>query len=138
MRGGSLVAVILRSNPLSSKKSVTLKELAKENLIVLKSHTVLYKLSTEAFRKAGLIPDISFTERRFLSTFDLHESNGIALFFKRDANYVNNPGNIVVDITPEVPISSSLVYLRKHQLSELERDFIEATKVFAKGRADNK
>lgn len=123
-----LVAVIPKGHHLANQKSVTLKELAKENLIVLKSHTILFKVTMESFKKAGLNPTLAFTERRFLSTFDLHESNGIALFFRQDAIYVNNPGNIVVDIYPKIPVNLSLLYAKKVSLTEREGEFVKLTK----------
>lgn len=123
-----LVAVIPKGHPLATQKSVTLKELAKENLIVLKSHTILYKVTMESFKKAGLNPSLAFTERVFLSTFDLHESNSIALFFRQDAIYVNNPGNIVVNIYPKIPVKLSLLYSKKTPLTEREGEFVKLTK----------
>lgn len=85
---------------------------------------MLRKTAVEAFQKEGINPSISFTQRRFLSAFDLHDNKSIALFFKNDATYVNNPGNAIVDIDPEVKVTLCLAYLKSASLSESDEAFI--------------
>jgi DNA-binding transcriptional LysR family regulator len=126
-----IVGGISKSNPLLPEKSVDIHALGDKNIRLLEFHTVLKNLSFDAFRKAGIAPNIVNTEKRFLSTYELENDNSIALFFKRDALFVDNPGNRLIEITPPIEAEVCLIYRKDHSLAPEEKYFIDQVKAFA-------
>src|SRR5574344_119655 len=123
-----LVLVTPVDSKLGKHKTLSINDLKNESLTLLESHSYLKKVTIEAFKKAGIEPNIVYTQRRFLSAFDLKVNKNSAIFFARDANYVNNPANNVIDIIPEIKVTLCLCYLKNHNLSKAERDFISIIK----------
>jgi len=120
-----LVLVVPKSNPLSSLKEVDIHQLENEHCLVLESHTCLKRASFKVFEDANIKAPISYTQRRFLSGFDLQNDQSIAFFFKKDATYVNNPRNVIVALAPKVTINLYLCYLKSHDLTLSEKAFID-------------
>ncbi|MGN1343824.1 MAG: LysR substrate-binding domain-containing protein [Traorella sp.] len=119
-----LVAVIPHTNPLSANKEVTLEMLKNETLMLLSTHTYLISKTKQIFNEKGYEPNISFTPKRILSSFDLRNENTIAIFLSRDAYFVNSPSNAICKIVPAIKNKLSLVYLKKHKLLPVEKEFI--------------
>jgi LysR family transcriptional regulator, transcription activator of glutamate synthase operon len=123
-----LVCVCSRGNDSLPEKELPIVALREKNLMLLEGHTVLGKLTTEACKDAGFAPNITKTHRRFLSSYDLNDESNVAIFFNQDATYVNNPGNRVIEIVPQVTCWMCLCYPKKHDLTEEEKYLIDITK----------
>jgi LysR family transcriptional activator of glutamate synthase operon len=123
-----LVVVCSRSHPSFAKEPISIGDLKGKKIMLLEAHTVLKRLTFQACQKAGFTPQVINTERRFLSTYDLDSSESLAIFFRQDATYINNPGNRIIEIVPEVKATMSLCYLATHKLTEEERYLIDCVK----------
>jgi LysR family transcriptional activator of glutamate synthase operon len=132
-----LVCVCSKNNTTLPSERLTLQDLKDKKLMLLEGHTVLYRLTVDAFKAAGLSPNLLGTKRRFLSSYDLNDEENVAIFFNNDATYVNNPGNRVIDIVPPIPCWMSLAYRKKDVLSEEEKYLIEVTKRHAIPKRNN-
>jgi DNA-binding transcriptional LysR family regulator len=123
-----LVAVCSRKNKSLPLEKMNIRDLKDKNLLLLEGHSVLVKLTMDACKAAGFTPKTIPTKRRFLSSYDLDDENNVAIFFNRDATYVNNPGNRVVELLPTTSFTMCLVYRKKEPLSDEERYLIDIAK----------
>jgi LysR family transcriptional regulator, transcription activator of glutamate synthase operon len=123
-----LVAVCSRKNKSLPLEKMNIRDLKDKNLLLLEGHSVLVKLTMDACKAAGFTPKTIPTKRRFLSSYDLDDENNVAIFFNRDATYVNNPGNRVVELLPTTSSTMCLVYRKKEPLSDEERYLIDIAK----------
>lgn len=123
-----LVAVCSRKNASLPQESMPITGLKDKKLLLLEGHTVLCKLAFDACKSAGFTPTTIGTRRRFLSSYDLDDEDNVAIFFNRDATYVNNPGNRVVNLTPEINCTMCLAWRKKDQLSNEEKLLLEIAK----------
>lgn len=120
-----LCIVVSKNHPLSKFKKISINELENQRVMILEDHNALKRLTLSSFEKAGIKPEIEYTNKRFLSSYDLNNDDNVAVFLKRDAVYVNNPANTVVDIYPHIKIGLSLIYLKDHVLTKAEKSFID-------------
>lgn len=114
----NLVVVLPKKHRLASRKSIAIKELHHENFIFLDENTLLYTYLSDLCRKSGFNPSIVQSAHRPENIIDLVAQDfGISLLYRKQADYVNNPNTIAVDISP---LSSSVIALSKlksHRLS---------------------
>jgi LysR family transcriptional regulator, transcription activator of glutamate synthase operon len=123
-----LVAVCSRNNASLPEGSMGIEELKGRKLLLLDGHSVLISLISSACRAQGFTPESVGTKRRFLSSYDLNEEENIAIFFNRDATYVNNPGNRVINLVPEINCTLCLCWRKKEPLSEEGRYLVDIAK----------
>ncbi|MCR4744890.1 MAG: LysR family transcriptional regulator [Lachnospiraceae bacterium] len=131
----NVVALIPKEHHLANKKSVTISELKDEKLCLLKEHTMLYDVCMEAFRDAGIIPNIYYTSHRAENLIEMSEKcGGITILMgvvsnseemSKKAIYILNDKFNVVPLFPEITSTIALTYLRGAALSPSARKFID-------------
>ena len=120
-----LVAVLPINHPLARKKTIPLRVLANEGLLLVDKQTMLYKLCASACEQSGFEPKVAYTDHSVENLVDLvAKGMGVALLTKQLALYVARPEAAIVDISPTVPTRISLCYLRGVELSDAARHFV--------------
>jgi LysR family transcriptional regulator, transcription activator of glutamate synthase operon len=123
-----LVCVCSKKNKTLPLERMPVKDLQSKRFVLLEGHTVLCRLVSEACKAAGFTPESVSTRRRFLSSYDLDDDRNIAIFFNKDATYVNNPGNRIIELEPPPTCQMALCYLKKHKLTEEEKFLLECAR----------
>jgi len=125
----NLVVVLPKNHRLALRKGISLNELIHEKFIFLDENTMLYDYLSDLCRKSGFRPNIVQTAHRPENIIDLVSQDfGISLLFRKQANYVNNPKTIAVDITPLSTSVIALSKLKSHKLSYAANAFWEYIK----------
>jgi LysR family transcriptional regulator, transcription activator of glutamate synthase operon len=125
----TLVAVLPATHPLAVLKTMPLKVLAGEDLLLIEEHTFLYRLCVNACRESGFEPKIAYADDRFENLVELViKGMGVALLMKQLALYTSNPKIAIVEITPIVSTYINLCYLKGVELSDAAKQFILCTR----------
>ncbi|MEE1030815.1 MAG: LysR family transcriptional regulator [Ruminococcus sp.] len=124
-----LVAVIARSNPLSQKGAITLRDLEKEKLCFIKKSSILYNLCYAACQDAGFVPNIVYDSHYMGSIFDMIVKSGcVGLLTNKHIEHMRThhaDGPLTFhDIEPQISTRISLAYLANSQLSEGAAAFV--------------
>lgn len=121
----ALSAIMPSSHPLAKKTGIQLTELAGETLILLSNGTFMYQLCVDECRKAGFEPNIGYTGRRSENLIAMVEKGaGIALLTRNPIMQPANPGIAIVELSPRISTSISLIYKKEKPLSQPARAFI--------------
>jgi len=124
----TMVAVLPTSHPLARQKSIPLRMLADEDILLTAEQTMLYRLSISACEQSGFKPKIAYTDHSVGDLCDMvGKGMGVALLMKRIALYDSNPNIAIVDISPPVSTQISLCYLKGVKLSSAAEYFISCT-----------
>jgi LysR family transcriptional regulator, transcription activator of glutamate synthase operon len=120
-----LVAVLPATHPLARQETITLRELADEDFLLIEKHTYLYNLCVNACKRNGFEPKIAFTDHKVGILVDLvTKGMGVALLMKQLALYAANPNIAIVDISPSLSTQISLCYLKDGILSDAAKHFV--------------
>jgi DNA-binding transcriptional LysR family regulator len=129
----TMVAVLPITHSLAKQKSIPLKKLANQNLLLMDKY--LYKLCTNACRANGFDPKVAHTDTKFENLIDLViKGMGVALLMKQIPLYLSNPKIAVVEIAPPVTAQIILCYLKGAQLSDEAKHFILCTERYIESR----
>jgi LysR family transcriptional regulator, transcription activator of glutamate synthase operon len=121
----NLAAVLPINHPLAKEKTIPLRRLEDENLVLSEKQTMLYRISVNACKQSGFEPRIAFTDSKHENILDLViKGMGIALMMKRLVLYASNPKIAIVDVTPTVTTQISLCYQKDIELSDAAKHFI--------------
>jgi len=121
----TLAAVLPASHPLAKQKTIPLRMLADEDLLLMEKQTYLYRLSISACEQSGFEPKIAYTDQRPENLVDfVVKGMGVALLMKQLALYVSNPKVAIVDISPSVSTQINLCYLKGVELSDAAKHFV--------------
>jgi LysR family transcriptional regulator, transcription activator of glutamate synthase operon len=129
----TMVAAFPITHSLAKQKTIPLKILANENLLLLDKNTMLYRISIDACQQVGFEPKIAYEDHRLENIVELIlKGMGVALLMKPLALYLGNPQIAIVDITPIVATEVRLCYLKNVELSNAAKHFIQCAKLQAK------
>ncbi len=121
----SLAAVIPISHPFANRTNIHLSELSKETFLLLSSETFMYQLCVDECHKAGFEPTIGYTGRRSENIIAMVEKGaGIALLTQMPIIKPANSNIAIVEITPKISTSISLIYSKDKPLSKPAQQFI--------------
>ncbi len=119
------VAVLPVDHPLAKRKSITLKEIAEEDFILLPEKSGDTNFIKRACRNAGFEPKISFTGFRGNNIVDfVKQGLGISILTKKSVSNLLTPEITLVDITPELVSHINICYRKNSKLSEGAKHFI--------------
>ncbi len=120
----SLAAVIPASHPLASRKSVTLKELEKEDIITVNTK---YDLGVRLFEQNGLSPRVVMNALVGTEAAELVEDeSGIAILHKKSiASKFEEDLIRLVDLDPPVNLTLSIAWRKGAHLTGAEKKFID-------------
>lgn len=132
-----LVAVIPKDHPLANNSCVELTQLSKEQFVLLQNGSMPHSLCMRACQEAGFIPRVVFTSHNLEALLDMvSKGDCVSLLF---AGHVDFPRAFlhddqtpapplpfaVVPITPEIPTTVCLGYLKGAPLSPAAAHFLE-------------
>ncbi len=121
----TMVAVLPIMHPLAKRKTISLRMLADEDLLLIDKQTMLYRLCVSACEQTGFEPKVAYTDHSLENLVDLvAKGMGVALMTKQLALYVSRPEIAIVEISPCVSTQISLCYLRGVELSDAAKHFV--------------
>ncbi len=121
----TMVAVLPVNHPLASRKTIPLRMLANEDILLTAKQTMLYRLSISACEQSGFTPKVAYTDHNLGDICELvAKGTGVALLMKQLALYVSNPKIAIVDISPSVSTQINLCYLKGVELSDAAKHFL--------------
>jgi len=113
-----LVVVLPKRHPLANRKSIEIQELKHESFVFLDENTMLYTFLSDLCRKSGFVPHIVQSAHRPENIIDLVSKDfGVSLLYRKQADYVNHPNAVAIDISPLSTSLIALTKLRSHKLS---------------------
>ena len=120
-----LVAVCPITHPFAARPSVTLQDLAPEHIIFFAEGSFMYEFTLNAFRRAGIVPNIVMSAHRSDNLLYLTGCQmGICLLMRSPALTIHDERMAVVDIDPPIENRVDLCYRKDRPLSEAARNFI--------------
>lgn len=127
----SLAALVPASHPLAKRKSIQIKDLENEHLLLLGKETFMYKLCITECLKAGFEPHVAFTGYRAENILDLiSKGMGIALLTKKPILSLVNKKITIVDIEPSIKTTISLAYSKNTKMSPAAMHFLNLVKSY--------
>jgi LysR family transcriptional regulator, transcription activator of glutamate synthase operon len=121
----TMVAVLPVTHPLARQRTIPLRMLANEDILLTAKQTMLYKLGINACEQSGFTPKVAYTDHNLRDICDLvAKGTGVALLMKQLALYVSNPKIVIVDISPSVSTQINLCYLKGVELSDAAKHFL--------------
>lgn len=122
----TLVALLPHTHPLSGSNSITLKELMREDFVLLKEKTFLYELCLTACEKSGFTPNVVFTGHRLENILDfVAKGMGISLLMERQTLHYQPDFVSIVPITPAITSNINLIYRKDRKLSIAAQHFVD-------------
>ena len=120
-----LVAVLPEDHPLAGSFSLSIKELAREPLILMHPYTSIYRLCLSIFQNAGIRPQIIRTARMesILSAVAFHE--GISLFAEENFNLFRHDSVVSVPLSPSPELPIGAATKREKKLSPAAEAFLK-------------
>ncbi|MGM9538734.1 MAG: LysR family transcriptional regulator [Candidatus Onthomonas sp.] len=120
-----ICVVLAKDHPLASEKSLLLKQIQGEQLIMLQGHATITDFCDKLFADANFTPNIRLHMTTYINILDLVRNNiGITLMTYRTAHYIAQPDLSIIPVAPRAPIHLSLFYSKKHPLSPIAKTFI--------------
>ncbi|MCL4487439.1 MAG: LysR family transcriptional regulator [Chloroflexi bacterium] len=130
-----MVAVLPVTNPLAKHKTIPLRMLAREDLLLPEEHKALNVLFRNACKKCGFEPNVVLADDKFENLVELvTKGMGVALLMKQLALYVSSPKVVIVEVSPSVISQVSLCYLKGAKLSDAAKHFIVCTRQHIESR----
>ncbi len=110
-----LAAVLPSTHPLAGKASLSLRELADEDFILLGKQVALHQFCVSACRKTGFQPNIVYTGTRVENIMEIvSQGNGVSLLMEKTAKFVQSANTKIVRLEEDLLSHLVLVRLRRH------------------------
>lgn len=107
---GHIVAMLPPRHPLAGRETLSLQDLAGARLILPERHTFFNRLIRGAFEKAGIRPGIVYEGSPMDALLILHDTSGILLMEKAQADENRGSGLTVRELAPAVSFTYGLRY----------------------------
>lgn len=125
----SICVVLSTDHPLAKEKTLMLRQIEREQLILLEGHATITDFCDKLFDDANFSPNILLHMTTYINILDLVKNNiGITLMTYRTAHYLAQPGLSIIPVSPEAPIRLSLYYVKDRRLSPVAKTFISYVK----------
>lgn len=127
-KNDQLVAVFPRSHPYARLKSIQVKSLENEPLLLLHPQTLIYRLSMKLYSEAGIQPNIAYASHRIENIIDLVEKGGgVALLMRQSAEFYRRSHKItLVDLVPTASTQICLYYNKSKIFSPAAQLFLRS------------
>ena len=121
-----LLVAVSETHRFAGRSSVSLPELADENLVTVGQASLLQELTLDACRRAGFEPRISYVSLRAESILALVASNsGIALMMERIFDHSKHLGVVGVPLEETIKSNVVLAWPKNKRLSRAAGTFVE-------------
>ena len=120
-----LVALIHHQHPLASRRSVTIGELCREELVMQDNTSIEQEVFVGLCRSRGLEPKlVSIPGGKVIVDF-VKQQIGIAVMLKTPALKVYSPDISIVEIESSPIIHVNLLYAKGRRLPPIAREFLK-------------
>jgi DNA-binding transcriptional LysR family regulator len=124
-----LMVAVSKDHRFSTKKSISLLELADENFITYNKGTLIYELSVNACKLAGFEPRVFYATLRGASIIGLVAANsGVALMMDKVFNYYQRSDVVSIPLQADITSRIILAYPKNRKLSISAKAFIDFMK----------
>lgn len=128
-RRDSIVAVMAKDHPMAGKKQIHLKELSKENLMMLSESKYIDATFIEKCNAIGFRPKISLTSYLEGNLIDLAGRGiGVALLNQEHVRTSKNDRISVIPLVPRITSEIYVMFRSDTMLSNAEKSFFEHLK----------
>ena len=129
-----LVAVVPENHPLAKEKSISVKRLKGEKLLLPTGKTSLFDICMAVCKKAGFIPNVPYTVsgKTEISLKFVENDGVIVLAMEQVITYFDMPGCVVVSLEEEYLSTTGLVQLKSRETSSITRKFMSFVKEWQK------
>lgn len=129
-----LVAVVPENHPLAKEKSISVKRLKGEKLLLPTGKASLFDICMAVFKKAGFIPNVPYTVsgKTEISLKFVENDGVIVLAMEQVITYFDMPGCVVVSLEEEYLSTTGLVQLKSRETSSITRKFMSFVKEWQK------
>ncbi len=124
-----LMVAVSKDHRFSTRKSLSLLELADENFITYNKGTLVYELSVNACKLAGFEPRVFYATLRGASIIGLVAANsGVALMMEKVFNYYQRSDVVSVPLRTAITSRIILAYPKNRKLSKSAKTFLDFMK----------
>jgi DNA-binding transcriptional LysR family regulator len=124
-----LMVAVSKDHRFSTRKSLSLLELADENFILYNKGTLVYELSVNACKLAGFEPRVFYASLRGASIIGLVAANsGVALMMEKVLNYYRRSDVVPVPLDTTVASRIILAYPKNRKLSNSAKTSLDFMK----------
>lgn len=129
-----LVAVVPENHPLAKEKSISVKRLKGEKLLLPTGKASLFDICMVVCKKAGFIPNVPYTVsgKTEISLKFVKNDGVIVLAMEQVITYFDMPGCVVVSLEEEYLSTTGLVQLKSRETSSITRKFMSFVKEWQK------
>ena len=121
-----LLVAVSKTHRFADRLSVSLKELADENLITVGKASLIQGLAVDACRQAGFEPRIFYASYRAESILGLAASNsGVALMMEKIFHYSKHVGVMGVPLDEAITSNVVLAWPKNAKFSKATRAFVD-------------
>jgi DNA-binding transcriptional LysR family regulator len=119
-----LVALLPADHPLCVMKTIDLKLLAGEKLLLMDNSTPIYDICYDLFAKAGFEPQVHFFGVRIENFIEMVSNKmGIAVLLKKHITGVNKHYAVIREIYPTATRAISFVRVKNRRHSAVSKKF---------------
>lgn len=130
--------VMSRSHPLHSRKSVSLQDLADEQILVTSAESGLTRLMKSEFSARGLNPNFMLNLISIEARLSMVLKGAVTFVMNRQFEWYNQKELAVVPIEPKICRTLALIAASNRELSVVERTFIQIIKDGVARRLEHK
>lgn len=129
-----LVAVVPENHPLAKEKSISVKRLKGEKLLLPTGKASLFDICMAVCKKAGFTPNVPYTVsgKTEISLKFVENDGVIVLAMEQVITYFDMPGCVVVPLEEEYLSTTGLVQLKSRETSSITRKFMSFVKEWQK------
>lgn len=129
-----LVAVVPENHLLAKEKSISVKRLKGEKLLLPTGKASLFDICMAVCKKAGFIPNVPYTVsgKTEISLKFVKNDGVIVLAMEQVITYFDMPGCVVVPLEEEYLSTTGLVQLKSRETSSITRKFMSFVKEWQK------
>ena len=129
-----LVAVVPENHPLAKEKSISVKRLKGEKLLLPTGKASLFDICMAVCKKAGFTPNVPYTVsgKPEISLKFVKNDGVIVLAMEQVMTYFDMPGCVVVPLEEEYLSTTGLVQLKSRETSSFTRKFMSFVKEWQK------
>lgn len=129
-----LVAVVPENHPLAKEKSISVKRLKGEKLLLPTGKASLFDICMAVCKKAGFIPNVPYTVsgKTEISLKFVENDGVIVLAMEQVITYFDMPGCVVVSLEEEYLSTTGLVQLKSRETGSITRKFMSFVKEWQK------
>lgn len=120
-----LMVAVSKDHRFSTRKSLSLLELADENFIMYNKGTLVSELSVNACKSAGFEPRVFYATLRGASIIGLVAANsGVALMMEKVLNYYQRSDVVAIPLKETIQSKIIVAYLKNKKISKSAKAFI--------------